>query len=585
VFAALATVPSGAACGGKTSCVDVRITPADRVCSTDGDCTSTQQGQVCAGQCPCGDDPVNQTALDAILQKEYGVGVAGCGCGTTGDPRPACVNGECQMVSSGLDAGGAAAADGGSLQLAGGQTFVINGVTDDGRIIYSTALPSDVWAVPFSGGVPTPISPPGFVTPGDLGYAGGATVFHHVVVMEMVSMAAGESSGKAGTPVSTWDERTGVTTTFTPPPQTYASSAQVSPDSQYIAIFWAPAVGVTGVPWSWAVSRVDGSGSVSFGPAWLAFFDQDWLVYTTLIDAVTGTPGAPLVALDGANGWSSVTLSTNAALYALDGIGSRALIANGPFPNGGEGVLLAPLDGAAPTVIDPTGGGPMLYLSPDSTFAMYTAEAETANAHVEAVTLPVSGPPGTPYPVTASALSDGAGGALDYNSGWTAVAQNAPGGPVALLLANPLTSSVSPFALVGVGPGAAAPNLTLPFTSVDGFTSDESRVLITRPNPALGPAAGIFTGPLTVFPLPDGPESAPLSASSLGWIPLAGSTVLFTDNYGGGWADVRIADVAKGTSSTLVASRTFSFAVSPDRTRLAYTDQNGLWVTVLPAAP
>ncbi len=123
---------------------------------------------------------------------------------------------------------------------------------------------------------------------------------------------------------------------------------------------------------------------------------------------------------------------------------------------------------------------------------------------------------------------------------------------------------------------------------IDGLTSDQSRVLITRSD-STPDAAPVIQGPLTVFPLPDGPESAPLSTTSFGWTAVGGSVVLFTDQYENiiAGADLRIANVASGTSSTLVASAVTSYAVSPDRTRLAYTSATagGLWVTVLPSVP
>lgn len=516
--------------------------------------------------------------------------LAGCG-GLLDGPRGTADAGADGVGDDGSDAspvdGGDAAPTSGPIQLANVRNAVIYGVTDGGRIIYGTLPPSDVWSVPFTGGeMPTKISPPGFAPPDAASYSGGAQVFHHVVVMSAVSQAAEQSPPPMPGTYAAWDERTGVTTTLTPPPQMYPDGVRVSPDSQYMATEWAPLTGSGTSPWSWSVSKVDGSDSVSFGSkAILAYFDRDRIVYS-MWGQYEGAPGAPLVSLDAANGGASVTLSTNASSYAVDAIGSRALVANGPFPNGGQGVFLAPLDGGAPVMIDPTGGGSTLYLSADSTFAMYVAEAGTANAHLAAVTLPTSGPPGTPYPVPASALSTG----TPY-SAVVAVLPHAPTGPVAIIAVNS-SSTPSPLAIVGVGPGATAPNLVVPYSDFDGFTSDESRVLINRPSVPVG------AGALTVYPLPGGPESAPLSTSSYGWIALGGSTVLFTDNWSGGTADLRIADVAKGTSSKLIASGTTCYTIptacygiSPDRKLLAYTyvdaaavqsSADGVWVTALP---
>jgi hypothetical protein len=575
VFLALAAVASGMACAGQTSnpCVEVEITPADRACSSDSDCTATTPGLVCAGAgfCSCDIAPVNQTALNAFLQEGDQVGAHLCNCPLVNE-RAACVSGQCWLVPVG-DGGEDAAPDGGAVEVVAGNVQ-LDGVTDDGLIIYE-GVDETVWAVPFDGGAPKAIASPGFETPGVTGYYwGGASVFHHVVVMSVVGAQLDPTGATTGGPVATWDERTGVTTIFTPPLQEgYGTpGSTVSPDSQFIAITWPTEKGYGP---TYSVSRVDGSDSVSIGGASTVTFDQDSLLYT-----IAGDAGTSLVALDGANGWSSVTLATSEASYVADEVGARVLVVSGSDSDGGQELLLAPLDGGAPTVIDPTGGGPALYLSPDSTFAIYTAAAGTASAHVEAVTLPLSGPPGTPYAVTASALSLEA--LVAFTKEPFQVAPAAPAGPVAFFA---MTSPAAPgdlVAIVGAGAGATAPNLTVPGSVPDGFTSEQSCALITRPS-----GGQLLTGTLTAYPLPDGPESAPLSTSSFGWTALGGTTVLFTDNYSPSvTTDLRIADVAKGTSSTLVASdvNALRYVVSPDRTRIAYTRLNeGLWVTALPS--
>jgi hypothetical protein len=481
-------------------------------------------------------------------------------------------------IESGDDASGDAAPDSGPIEVAG-SGVQISGVTDDGLIIFMTWTPSwEVWAVPFTGGAaPTMISPPGFTAPGDPAYEGGAYVSHHVVVMSMTGMAVGQpSSAVPAVPVFAWDERTRALTTFTPPPKTYGvGAAPVSADSQYIATQWENAA------WTayGAASRVDGSDSVALIPANEGGFDGDWLVYSTLFGPVDGGVGSSLIALDGAHGWSSVTLSTDVVRYAVDGIGARVLFSDA------RGLHLAPLDGSTPTTIDPRGGGSMLYLSPDSTFGMYMEAVGRDQQHVAAVNLPLSSSPGKPYPVTASTLSKGDVGI--YFSGplptvTEGVLPHAPTGPVAIFTVTPPNTAAPSLALVGVGAGATAPNLALPYSAVDGFTSDGSRVLINRPT-----TTSTSEGTLTGFVLPDGPESAPLSTSSFGWLALGGSTILFTDNYRSGQADLRIADLAKGASSTLVVTGTTSYAVSPDHKLLAYVpvSTGGLWVTALPIGP
>jgi hypothetical protein len=108
--AGVTTTDDGGVVVDGGACVNIVVTAADIACSSDDDCTETSTGEVCAGECPCGDTPVNQTAQAKFLALDDAVGVATCECVASTLSWPKCVHGQC--VASHGDAG---TTDGGEL--------------------------------------------------------------------------------------------------------------------------------------------------------------------------------------------------------------------------------------------------------------------------------------------------------------------------------------------------------------------------------------------------------------------------------------------------------------------------------------
>ena len=106
------SVDGGAVVDGG-ACIDLEVTAADITCASNDDCTETLTGEFCAGECPCGDTPVNRAAQAKFLAMDNAIGMAPCKCPAFG--RPTCLHGECVLMDGGVisyaDAGDIDAAD------------------------------------------------------------------------------------------------------------------------------------------------------------------------------------------------------------------------------------------------------------------------------------------------------------------------------------------------------------------------------------------------------------------------------------------------------------------------------------------
>jgi hypothetical protein len=84
---------------GGSSCVDVTITPSDVSCGSDQDCDLIRSGEVCNGQCSCGDTPVNAAAASRFQTETASLKLASCPCAFPGEPR--CLAGQCTLCGVG----------------------------------------------------------------------------------------------------------------------------------------------------------------------------------------------------------------------------------------------------------------------------------------------------------------------------------------------------------------------------------------------------------------------------------------------------------------------------------------------------
>jgi len=86
---------------GGSGCVDVVVSAAAAACESDSDCELVRTGDVCDGQCSCGDTPVNAAAALAVNAATSSLTLEGCPCAFPGEPR--CIAGACTLCSFGPD--------------------------------------------------------------------------------------------------------------------------------------------------------------------------------------------------------------------------------------------------------------------------------------------------------------------------------------------------------------------------------------------------------------------------------------------------------------------------------------------------
>jgi hypothetical protein len=441
-----------------------------------------------------------------------------------------------------------------------GSGFAIVGVTDHGLIIYGDTN-GTCWALPFAGGPARTFSSSlGATSPGPCagGLHSNATISHDVVFMS-VNEALYTWTSAMSTPALL----PAATDGGVAPAEGVASA-----DSRYVA-YQAASAG-TGFP-QFTLADVDGSNALFLGVGSVEL-DESFAVYGGATYGGDVSP-TPLVALDGTHAWSRAMLSPTSTPFAVDAIGDVLFTSV-------AGLTFAPLDGSAPVSIAASGAdGSSLYLAPDGTFAMYEVGTNTLKG--------VALPSGTPYDVQITA-------GITLGSLET-VRSDAPGGPVAVFQTEALDPPASTLTIVDVGPNASAPyaqltnyRVAIGYENGDGFTADGAYVLVIGSTPESDVEFGSVA--LAAF-------SAPSLLTTTGYDgrALLGSRVIFLDDYVRvgelqyqGTADVRVADVATGTTSTLVVSNVDAyFGLSPDRTAMAYTINrgtaaDGLYVMALP---
>jgi hypothetical protein len=84
---------------GGSKCVDFEPTPSDLACGSDQDCALVRSGEVCKGQCSCGDTPVNAGAAARFASDVAPLDLASCPCAFPGEAR--CLAGQCALCGPG----------------------------------------------------------------------------------------------------------------------------------------------------------------------------------------------------------------------------------------------------------------------------------------------------------------------------------------------------------------------------------------------------------------------------------------------------------------------------------------------------
>ena len=93
--------PVDASMDQTSACVEITVSPSDRSCTGDMDCALALSGEICGGQCSCGDTPVNATAAARYASETASLALAACPCVYPGAAR--CLGGQCTRCGLGPD--------------------------------------------------------------------------------------------------------------------------------------------------------------------------------------------------------------------------------------------------------------------------------------------------------------------------------------------------------------------------------------------------------------------------------------------------------------------------------------------------
>ncbi len=473
---------------------------------------------------------------------------------------------------------------------------VINGVTDDGYVVYGTN--DGIKVAPVAGGASTLL-----VGAGDAGLSYGAIVVHNVA---FIWSEIGALSN-AGT-LSVWTHTMGTpkaiaTASAFGTATASADSASIlysdgassdgSTTSMYgaaIATLGAPVMLESGVQLGVGATcsvqtAFSGTGAAttavigacltpSAADAGAVDASADATPDATTPDAAldaasdapAATPAATVVAYR-ASTWAPVPLASDALFFGVDTTATAAAVVNT------SGALnVAPLSGAAPVAIEPAGvlstTVPSMVMSPTSAFVAYTTAAGALKSSMTTT-------------ATGAALVPSGVNGIDYtstNGNWAFVHNQ-----LETTTGNNLPADLSLASLTAAG----TPRLLTPASTVtgvwgDGFTTDTTY--------------GIFMTSISVDPLFDyigilsavavGKSTPPIQLASAAVnagsgtpsdLALAGAKLSFTDNFNssnnnGGSVDLRVIDLATATTSSLVVAGVDPFyAVSFDKKYILYT--------------
>jgi hypothetical protein len=92
-------VDTGISTSDGGTCVDLVVIPSDVSCGSNSDCTLMNTGEVCGGQCLCGDTPVNTTASARFQSQIASLTFRECPCASPGEAR--CLGGQCTRCGFG----------------------------------------------------------------------------------------------------------------------------------------------------------------------------------------------------------------------------------------------------------------------------------------------------------------------------------------------------------------------------------------------------------------------------------------------------------------------------------------------------
>ena len=504
---------------------------------------------------------------------------------TSVDARPdvGIATGDAQAAPDARDAAGPPPA---GATLAPGSHFLVEGVTDDGHVIYAT--PTSIKAVPVAGGVPVVLAALGFNEAGAFGN-GAVLVVHDFVFIWTDVTQLDSSANPVGTlsiwPTSAASPTVVSKTAIAPTAGSAVLPVAASPDGASFVYMTANSssgviASIVGANAAAPLAGVVLDSSIGAPPN---EYNQGGLctpsltfsgafVFAHYCDVVAGDELPPTLAAFRTAGWTKETLLDGAVVSAVDGTGAYAAGVN---LAGQLETLSTSSDAGTPVAVDPavtmTTNQSILVGATDQ-FVLYTTPAAA---------LKVS-PLGSSLPTTLVATNVASIDGVSPDATWVYVnAGTDPntGLPADLSLASTSTPG-TPRLLV---------NNTLAYILGDPFTSDSSYALFAS-QLQLSLTTGAFSGATLNAALVPGTSAPVIVSANAGYQMngLTGTNVLYADNLnptGGiaGVVDLHTKDLAGGASSLVIAGADVTYALTSDKSKLVYTlnfgeNTDGLYV-------
>jgi len=473
--------------------------------------------------------------------------------------------------------------------LSVGRRFLVEGVTDNGYVIYAT--PSSINAVPALGGTPTVLGAFGFDDAGVIG--NGAVVVLHDLVLLWTDVTQFEASALPVGTLSVWSPATSAssaptvlsTSAIAPSPYggvVVAASADGSSLAYMVANTASGEIAsLVAASTASLATHVTLDPSIGANPTGLcgpALNFAGGFLIARYCDVVSGDEGAPALFAYDTQAWRKKPLVQGVLASSVDGTGAYAAAVT---VSGQLDLVSTSSDSGAAVAVDPSvtlSSAESIFLGVSDQFILYTTPAGALKA---------SSVTGAPALTTLVASKVNAIDGVSLDAKWVYVNDGT----------DPNTGYPSDLSLASTSAAGAARQLasnTVATTLGDGFTADSSYALFAT-GLGINPMTGAFSGG-TLNAAKVSASTSPAVVTTNGGVQvnaLTGTAILFADHYnasGGlaGSADLRTVDVATTVASSLViAGADISYALTKDRSKLVYTlnfgdSTDGLYIVSLP---
>jgi hypothetical protein len=462
--------------------------------------------------------------------------------------------------------------------LAAGSGVLIQGVTDDGYVIYVT--PTSVSCIPVAGGTPSIlVAAPGGTSPS------GVLIDFAFVVHDVVFLWSNVESN-AGT-LSVWTSWLGAPVTITsngsvdllPAVSADSSTIAYATDADGTLSLFGASIAALASPVKLASGMDSGTGGCFPSAAFTGQAAPFHLVASYCVVGSSETDGPNQAYSYPTSTWAPTELATNVTAFVLDAIGTRVAVGT----SGGQ-LETIPVAGGAALPIDAAGtlgSYPSLYLSQSDGFVLYINSAEEALMRSPVTT-------SAPESLTACYTSNCVEGlvgrydlllpAVSPDENWVfaypAVISLGTdfAFPSGIILASTSTATDS-WVLTGssANPSSAQGD---PFTVDSDFGVFMQWITVDGGGRVTGELDAVSTAAPSTVTMLTATAFSSIYAGTPSDLALTGSEISYVDNfsYDDEAVDLHVIDLASATTSTTLMRRINpNYVVSSDKTTIIYS--------------